>query len=74
MVLEGVEVLTRPNVGAYTQPLSFIGLPVLSVPVTGRGGLPPGVRIVAAPFREADVLRVGALLETKGVVAGAVTA
>jgi AtzE family amidohydrolase len=74
MVLDGVEVLTRPNLGVYTQPLSFIGLPVLSVPVTGRGGLPLGVQIIAAPFREARVLRVGALLEAKGVVAAAVTA
>ena len=31
IVLDGVEVLIRPNLGVYTQPLSFIGLPVLSV-------------------------------------------
>ena len=33
VVLDGVEVMIRPNLGVYTQPLSFIGLPVLSVPV-----------------------------------------
>jgi AtzE family amidohydrolase len=74
MVLAGVEVLTRPNLGVYTQPLSFIGLPVLSVPVTRPGALPLGVQIIAAPFLEAYVLRVGALLEAKGVAAAAVTA
>jgi len=74
IVLDGVEVLTRPNLGVYTQPLSFIGLPVLSVPVTRPGALPLGVQLVAAPFREAHVLRVGALLEAKGVVAAAVSA
>jgi AtzE family amidohydrolase len=74
IVLDGVEVLTRPNLGVYTQPLSFIGLPVLSVPVTRPGALPLGVQLVGAPFREAHVLRVGALLEAKGVVAAAVSA
>jgi len=44
---------------------------VLSVPVK-TGPLPLGVQIIGAPFREADVLRVGALLEDKGVVAAAV--
>lgn len=73
MTLDGVEVLTRPNLGLYTQPLSFIGLPVLSVPVTRPGALPLGVQIIGAAFREAHVLRVGALLEAKGVVAAAVS-
>jgi len=74
ILLDGVEVMVRPNLGVYTQPLSFIGLPVLSVPVTAPGAMPLGVQLIAAPFREAHVLRVGALLEAKGVVAAAVTA
>jgi aspartyl-tRNA(Asn)/glutamyl-tRNA(Gln) amidotransferase subunit A len=74
VVLDGVEVMVRPNLGVYTQPLSFIGLPVLSVPVARTGGMPLGVQLVGAPFREAHVLRIGALLEAKGVVAAAVTA
>ena len=32
-VLDGVELPLRPNVGIYTQPISFIGLPVVAVPV-----------------------------------------
>jgi AtzE family amidohydrolase len=72
MVLDGVEVMTRPNLGIFTQPLSFIGLPVLSVPVTGRGLLPLGVQVIAAPFQEAHVLRVGALLEARGVAVPAI--
>ena len=74
IVLDGVEVMVRPNLGVYTQPLSFIGLPVLSVPVVRPGAMPLGVQIVGAPFREAHVLRVGALLEAKGVAAAAVSA
>jgi Asp-tRNA(Asn)/Glu-tRNA(Gln) amidotransferase A subunit family amidase len=64
--------MTRPNLGIFTQPLSFIGLPVLSVPVTGRGLLPLGVQVIAAPFQEAQVLRVGALLEARGVAVPAI--
>ena len=32
-VLDGVEMPLRPNIGLYTQPISFIGLPVVAVPV-----------------------------------------
>ena len=32
-VLDGVEMPVRPNLGVFTQPLSFIGLPVVAVPV-----------------------------------------
>jgi AtzE family amidohydrolase len=74
VLLDGVEVMVRPNLGVYTQPLSFIGLPVLSVPVATPGPMPLGVQLIGAPFREAHVLRVGALLEAKGVVAAVVTA
>jgi AtzE family amidohydrolase len=74
MTLDGVEVLTRPNLGVFTQPLSFVGLPILSVPVTTSAALPLGVQIIAAPFREDHVLRVGALLEAKGAAAAAIAA
>ncbi|MCJ2543211.1 AtzE family amidohydrolase [Thermostichus vulcanus] len=67
MVIDGVEVLTRPNLGLYTQPLSFIGLPVLSVPLRETGSLPFGVQLVAAPYQEAKLLRVAAHLESLGI-------
>lgn len=67
MVLDGQEMLVRPNLGVFTQPLSFIGLPIVSVPVK-RDGLPLGVQIIAAPYQEALVLRVAAELEAKGTV------
>src|SRR5438552_2149976 len=49
----GTEVLTRGHLGVYTQPLSFIGLPVISVPIVAPGTLPLGVQLIAAPFNEA---------------------
>jgi len=66
--LAGGDVFTRSHLGVFTQPLSFIGLPVISVPVIAPGALPLGVQLVAAPFREAALLRVAAHLEAGGVV------
>jgi AtzE family amidohydrolase len=68
MVIAGEEVLVRPNLGLFTQPLSFIGLPVLSVPIQRPGALPLGVQIIAAPYNEALILRVAAVLEAQGIV------
>jgi AtzE family amidohydrolase len=68
MLLRGVEVPTRPNIGLYTQPVSFIGLPVVAVPLWTARGLPIGVQIIAPPWRESLALRVAAYLEREGVV------
>ena len=37
-MLDGKEVPLRPNIGIYTQPISFIGLPVVAVPVPTAAG------------------------------------
>ena len=58
--------------GIFTQPLSFIGLPIVSVPVIRPGALPVGVQVIAAPWNERAVLRVAAALEAAGVVAAPV--
>ncbi|MBW4656114.1 MAG: AtzE family amidohydrolase [Kaiparowitsia implicata GSE-PSE-MK54-09C] len=68
MDIDGAKVLMRPNLGLYTQPLSFIGLPILSVPVQQPNGLPVGVQLIAAPYQEATILRAAAALEAAGVV------
>ncbi len=73
IVIDGVEMLVRPNLGRFTQPLSFIGLPVLSVPIHRSGALPLGVQLIAAPYDEALILRVAAQLEAMGVVSSPVT-
>ncbi|MBE9189648.1 AtzE family amidohydrolase [Gloeocapsopsis crepidinum LEGE 06123] len=68
MILDGKEILIRPHLGLFTQPLSFIGLPVLSVPIYRPGSLPLGVQLIAAPYNEALILRVANVLETKGII------
>jgi len=67
LVLDGVAMPLRPNIGLYTQPISFIGLPVVAVPVP-LGPLPIGVQIIAAPWREDVALRIAQALETAAVV------
>ncbi|MDJ0693568.1 AtzE family amidohydrolase [Mastigocoleus sp. MO_188.B34] len=72
MVLDGEEILVRPHLGLFTQPLSFIGLPVLSVPIQRSNALPLGVQLIAAPYNEELILRVAAVLEKIGVISTAV--
>lgn len=64
--LRGESVPLRPNLGLFTQPISAIGLPVAAVPVFGAG-LPIGVQIIAAPWREDLCLRAAFALQQAGV-------
>jgi 1-carboxybiuret hydrolase len=66
-VLDGVEMPVRAHIGVHTQPISFIGLPVVAVPVPLEP-MPIGVQIIAPPWREDIALRVAAALERAGVV------
>jgi 1-carboxybiuret hydrolase len=66
MLLEGTEVPLRPNIGIFTQPISFIGLPVVAVPVPLEP-LPIGVQVIAAPWREDVALRIARALENDKV-------
>ncbi|QUS42118.1 AtzE family amidohydrolase [Tardiphaga alba] len=66
--LDGVELPVRANIGIHTQPISFIGLPVVAVPVP-QDPMPIGVQVIAAPWREDIALRVAYHLQEAGVVA-----
>jgi aspartyl-tRNA(Asn)/glutamyl-tRNA(Gln) amidotransferase subunit A len=66
-VLDGIELPVRAHIGIHTQPISFIGLPVVAVPVPLEP-MPIGVQIIAAPWREDIALRVAYALERSGVV------
>ena len=65
--IDGVEVPSRGHLGVFTQPLSFVGLPVVSVPIVTPGSLPVGVQLVGRPFDEATLLRIAARLEAEGI-------
>jgi aspartyl-tRNA(Asn)/glutamyl-tRNA(Gln) amidotransferase subunit A len=66
--LDGVELPVRANIGIHTQPISFIGLPVVAVPVPLEP-MPIGVQLIAPPWREDIALRVAYALERMGAVA-----
>lgn len=68
MHLRGREIPARPNMGLLTQPLSFIGVPVVAAPLANAGALPLGVQIIAPAWREDMCLRVCAALEARGLV------
>ncbi|WP_316181385.1 MULTISPECIES: AtzE family amidohydrolase [unclassified Bradyrhizobium] len=67
-VLDGVELPVRANIGIHTQPISFIGLPVVAVPIPLEP-MPIGVQIIAAPWCEHVALRVAHALQQLGVAA-----
>ncbi len=68
LTIGGRRLPARPSLGLLTQPISFIGLPVCAVPVWGcHPGLPIGVQLIAAPWREDLVLRVAGHLHNAGV-------
>ena len=67
-LVDGVELGVRANLGLYAQPLSFIGLPVVTVPLRrAQGELPIGIQIVAAPWNEAAAFRVAREMEARGL-------
>ena len=63
-ITDGVERAIRPHLGLYTQPFSFIGLPVVTLPLPRRQGeLPIGVQIISAPWKERAAFEVAGDLE-----------
>jgi len=70
--INGQRMPARASMGLLTQPISAIGLPVVTVPVWGIDPAAPhlaiGVQIIAAPWREDLCLRVARALEAAGVV------
>jgi aspartyl-tRNA(Asn)/glutamyl-tRNA(Gln) amidotransferase subunit A len=65
--IDGQQVPARAHLGLYTQPLSFIGLPALAVPLRRPGLLPLGLQLVGAPGREASLFALAEQLEADGL-------
>ena len=67
MQIRGREMLVRPNLGLLTQPLSFIGLPIVAAPLATSSSMPLGMQIIAPAWREDLCMRVAAALEQRGL-------
>lgn len=67
--INGTQQPCRPSLGLLTQPVSFAGCPVVTAPLwpTGTGGLPVGVQLIAAPWREDLAFRAAQILSETGV-------
>ena len=74
--IDGKRLPNRASMGLLTQPISCIGLPAVTVPLTGCDPaalhLPIGVQIIAAPWREDLCLRTARVLEASGVTSAAI--
>jgi aspartyl-tRNA(Asn)/glutamyl-tRNA(Gln) amidotransferase subunit A len=60
--IRGREMPSRANTGILTQPISCLGLPVVCAPVGEVEGMPVGMQIIAAPWREDLCFRVAGAL------------
>ena len=67
--INGVKHPSRPAMGLLTQPISLAGCPVVAAPMwpEGTGGMPIGVQLIAAPWREELCLRAAKVLQEAGV-------
>lgn len=65
----------RPSMGLLTQPVSFAGCPVVAAPFWPQGtdGMPIGVQLIAAPWREDLCLRAAQVLQDAGAASCAPT-
>lgn len=67
MLINGTNLPIRASMGMLTQPISFLGLPVTTVPLQTPDGLPMGLQLIAAPFKEEACLRAAWALEKMGI-------
>ena len=67
--INGTQYPARAAMGLLTQPISFAGCPVVAAPMwpTQTGGMPLGVQIIAAPWREDLAFRTAQTLAAAGV-------
>jgi len=68
ILIDGVVVSARANLGVFTQPLGLARCPVLAAPLYRPGRLPLGVQLIAAPGREDRLFALAAQLERDGLI------
>jgi AtzE family amidohydrolase len=74
LLIDGVETDIRATIGAYTQPITFAGVPAITVPVVRHGELPAGVQLIGRPNSEPLLIALAEELERRGVVGAGATA
>jgi AtzE family amidohydrolase len=72
--VRGHDLAPRAYMGMLTQPISFIGLPTITVPFLREGEMPLGVQVIAPPWREDICFRVARTLEQSGIARSRIAA
>ncbi len=73
IVIDGGMVPARSDLGIHTQPISFTGLPALSVPLRRPGRLPLGLQLIGKPGGEAALMAFAEMLEGTGLTGQGLT-
>ena len=68
ILIDGALAPARADLGIHTQPISFLGLPSLAVPLRRPGLLPLGLQLIAAPGRESTLFAFARTLEMLNIV------
>ena len=68
IMIDGALSPGRADLGIHTQPISFLGLPALSVPLLRPGKLPLGLQLIGQRGGEAALFHCAALLEERGII------
>lgn len=68
ILIDGVLKPARSDLGIHTQPISFTGLPSLSVPLNRPGRLPLGLQLIGRPNGESTLFAFAAMLEAQGLI------
>jgi AtzE family amidohydrolase len=69
IAVRGKRIPARAAAGLLVAPFSLVGAPVICAPIGKLRGLPVGLQIIAAPWREDLCFRVARMLEREGVAA-----
>uniref|UniRef100_UPI0020C6CCED amidase family protein n=1 Tax=Sphingomonas bacterium TaxID=1895847 RepID=UPI0020C6CCED len=67
IMIDGAPAPARANLGLYTQPISFLGLPVVAAPLP-VAGLPMGVQLIGRPGADAELLGFAGWCEAEGLL------
>lgn len=67
IMIDGAAVPARSDLGIHTQPISFTGLPALSVPLYRPGRLPIGLQLIGKAGGETALFHFAAMLEDRGI-------
>ncbi len=68
ILIDGAMVPARADLGIHTQPITFLGLPSLSVPLARPGQLPLGLQLIGRRHGETALFACAQMLEERGVV------